>query len=956
MQDEVYREILEDLVLQLLTQRPHLIRYALPLVTDESFESRKPWMFGDSKAFERMKEDILLECLVTALKDPSVESVYCVLDGFDEVPLTARGLVVGLMKQLAANPNSNILITGCRGSTFNRFVSVHLWPSAEVLDISHQDFLKIEFETFVRQQTRKVELPGVPSRLRGRIADALVASAENEGLSYAHASLVLRLFSKMRHPWEIELHLEGIEKNESPASIDTWDVYQNLIARGTHEALKDRALCHLACAARPVRMDVLLLFELLGLGHGIDARLWESWSLLKLRHEMHIIESRLRDELRDFVRDDAGYISIPSPHLKRHILQVLKDPTNRWRQDTRFGEFHKSRASSSFYDNSDNLVKYATEADIHAHMASACIAYLHFWAQHQSEQAGDDVWMELDDALRYSNTFWLDHLYRASLNGSNELIHLIKKLLEVQYHHPGSLPAPRDERDRVTDLKELGLPGEIPAALLSYRHLLNGGEQYALFNHSFRALQALSLSERQQVPFFEFQLKQFIRLVTEHAVSSQVKPKQFSGQVKNLPEGLRGVLALTFIDTAVVSGEFNLDESNLEGLFGQESSLAGLLQHTISSQSGPSFDIVMELARSGSFHPLQRQDLDPAMLLAARKAVPDVCERLLRRGADPSCHNERNATPLHLAASAGNVAVMEVLVEWGASPFALDVERKAPIHYAAACGNRQAIQSLLRVSAQLDGIDANLRSPLFIACAASRFDAAELLIDQLADFRRPDVTGKTPLHAAVAKGAVQIVRLLLSRGSNANTISNDGLSPLHTAASMGWNLIVDDLLKAGADIDLCSSDTTANDKTESSEAKSSETMTGENALMFACKARGTNEETIRILLAAGADVNKLSQDKHKRTALHLAAEFGRPEFLIMLVETNASINSTDAEGRTPLHVAARSDLFEANMSTLIQYGANAGAEDANHKTVRDYATTECKKDEKIVNRILKAKH
>ena len=73
-----------------------------------------------------------------------------------------------------------------------------------------------------------------------------------------------------------------------------------------------------------------------------------------------------------------------------------------------------------------------------------------------------------------------------------------------------------------------------------------------------------------------------------------------------------------------------------------------------------------------------------------------------------------------------------------------------------------------------------------------------------------------------------------------------------------------------------------------------------------------------LLLDNGADVN--AKDEIERTTLHVAARLGRQELAGRLIAGGAEVNAKDSEGRTALHFATRA-RHDALAELLREHGA-----------------------------------
>lgn len=130
---------------------------------------------------------------------------------------------------------------------------------------------------------------------------------------------------------------------------------------------------------------------------------------------------------------------------------------------------------------------------------------------------------------------------------------------------------------------------------------------------------------------------------------------------------------------------------------------------------------------------------------------------------------------------------------------------------------------------------------LHVASYEGTSEIVELLVDKYkADVNAIDRNGWTPLHSAAAAGNFEICEILLQRGSFARALTNEGASPLHYLVRSNCN---DPVL---------------------------------------------HHRVFKLLLEKGANINQ--QNKFGETPLHQAAQRGRTQWLLYLINNNADIN------------------------------------------------------------------
>ena len=307
-----------------------------------------------------------------------------------------------------------------------------------------------------------------------------------------------------------------------------------------------------------------------------------------------------------------------------------------------------------------------------------------------------------------------------------------------------------------------------------------------------------------------------------------------------------------------------------------------------------------------------------------------LVDLLLAAGAGVSTANRYGVQPISLAAENGDAGILEALLDAGADPNAALPGGETVLMTAARTGDAEAVRVLL-----VRGADPNLRdgfrgqTALMWAAARNNAGAVHALAELGADVRAktgtvaraplgnrlfyaPPPTGFTALLFAARGGHVEAVRVLLAAGADVDDTLSDGQSALVVAvANANWEL-AGYLLDRGADPNLAGA--------------------GWNALHQLVRTRRMNTgfgfpgpipsgsvdsiDVLKKMIAAGGDVNArmtvngMKDGQRNRlnrlgaTPFFLAAKVTDTEALRVLVDAGADATIPNADGTTPLMVAA----------------------------------------------------
>jgi ankyrin repeat protein len=248
------------------------------------------------------------------------------------------------------------------------------------------------------------------------------------------------------------------------------------------------------------------------------------------------------------------------------------------------------------------------------------------------------------------------------------------------------------------------------------------------------------------------------------------------------------------------------------------------------------------------------------------------------------------------------------------------------LHWAAHMDDLSTVDALIRAGARVNLATDLGVTPLYLACTNRGGAVVERLLDAGAGANAALVNGETVLMNCARTGDARAVRALLAHGADPNVAETaHDQTALMWAAAQKHPEAAAALIAAGADVKARSRRYTQTVTSEVTQRAGREALNytvprgGMTALHFA--ARSGDADSIRLLIAAGADVDDALPDG--LTPLTLAAHSGQGAAGVALLERGANANAA-AIGYTALHAAVlRAD--PALVRALLAHGADPNA-------------------------------
>ena len=219
----------------------------------------------------------------------------------------------------------------------------------------------------------------------------------------------------------------------------------------------------------------------------------------------------------------------------------------------------------------------------------------------------------------------------------------------------------------------------------------------------------------------------------------------------------------------------------------------------------------------------------------------------------------------------------------------IEIEGLTPLHGAASRGDIGSLKAALEEGADIEEFSQDGATALMLAASEGHHDAIKLLLASGANIDATSTKGWTTLMIAVYKQDARTVEQLISNGADVNHLSPDRWTALAEASCQGQKEIMRSLLQCGADTESrCSHDWTP--------------------LMHASY-KG-DEAAVRLLLDAGSNTEVTSG--HDETAILLAAAEGHTDIVRIMLRHGCAPEPQWAENQDngPKKVSQKAKLKE----------------------------------------------
>nr|CAD2199644.1 unnamed protein product [Meloidogyne enterolobii] len=246
-------------------------------------------------------------------------------------------------------------------------------------------------------------------------------------------------------------------------------------------------------------------------------------------------------------------------------------------------------------------------------------------------------------------------------------------------------------------------------------------------------------------------------------------------------------------------------------------------------------------------------------------------------------------SPLLEACARGHVGVSRILLQHHARIDVFDECGRTALHLAAANGHIELTRLLLKYKAFVNSKAKNGEAPLHLAAQYGHAKLVAMLVQEHgASLEAITLNNQTALHFAAKFGQLIVAQTLLAFGANPNAKDDKGQTPLHLAAENDYPDVVKLFLKM--------------------KQNNHAVLTAVDHSGFTCAhiaaMKGSLAVVRELMMIDKAMVIHAKTKILEATTLHMAASGGHSRIVKILLENGASPEDENANGMTPLSLAA----------------------------------------------------